>query len=253
MKSRILFLLTFILIVLLLTACRPLPPKTQVPQPPTVIIEDESAAATRQPNEALDGEMDYSIVPPGTVFFLDEQGMLAHTRIVPELSQPEWDASDFPKGFTTTLIAGHWKKFLLGPAELERGYLVDVTPQEASTEEVEVVTMVMPEYDGESWVDLLWLFQPKEASPLPLNVQVYTTQGWPIIFQNRLSLEPGVLQGYPLAKSSDRGGYVAEVSPLGAGTSGDTLQRIMINPDFSGGWQDTLQVQIPQSQASGTR
>jgi len=248
MKSRFPIMLVFLLMALLLTAC---PPTTQTPQllRTTVVLEDELPTPTPGLSQLLEQEIDYSMYPPGTVFFIDEEGMLANTRIVPELSQPEWDAQDFPKGFSTTLVAGHWKKFQLGPASIDRGFVVDVTPQEASAEGTEVVTMVMPEYDGESWADVLWLFQPKEALPLPVNVQVYTTEGWPIVYQSRLSLEPGVWQGNVFGKSSDQGAFVVEVSPIGAGVRGDTLQRFMINPEFPGGWQDVLRIQIPQSQA----
>ena len=108
--------------------------------------------------------------------------------------------------------------------------------------------MIMPEYDGESWVDVLWLFQPKEAAPLPVYVKVYTTAGWPIVYHERLSLEPGVWQGYTFGKASDPGGYVVEVSPQSAGAPGDTLQRTMINPEFPGGWQDVLRLQTLPNQ-----
>jgi len=173
MKTRFLAILAFLLIALLLTACPPTP-ITQTPQTIQVTQLNENVLNPNpQDSTAFEQEIDYSLFPPGTVFFANEDGTLANTRIVPELSQPEWDAQDFPKGFNTTLIAGHWKKFLLGPAAADQGFLVDVSPQEASTEGAEIVSQVMPEYDGESWVDVLWLFQPKEAPPLPVDVQVY--------------------------------------------------------------------------------
>jgi hypothetical protein len=251
MKSRLLVILTFLLTALLLTAC---PPTTQMPWPPvietTIIIEEVLATLTPDLSLAPVPEIDYSMYPPGTVFFTDEDGSLANTRIVPELALPEWDAQDFPKGFSTTLHAGHWKKFLLGPASQERGYLVDVSPQEASAEGSEVVSMVMPEYDGEGWVDVLWLFQPKEAAPLPVYVRAYTTAGWPSAYHERLSLAPGVWQGYIFGKSKDPGGYVVAVNPRSEGMSGDTLQRYMINPEFPGGWQDVLRIQTLPDQAS---
>ena len=253
MKSRSLVIIAFLLTALLLTSCRLVPPTTQVPQPPVVetivIIEEDLITPTPDLSLVFDQAIDYSMYPPGTVFFTNEAGSLANTRIVPELSEPEWDGQDFPKGFSTTLHAGHWKKFRLGPAALAQGYLVDVTPQEASTEGAEVVERIMPEYDGENWVDVLWLFQPKEATPLPVTVRVYTTAGWPIVYHGRLSLEPGVWQGYTFGKASDPGGYVLEVSPLGAGATGDTLQRTMVNPEFPGGWQDVLRIQALPNQA----
>jgi hypothetical protein len=252
MKSRVLTTLAFLLVALLLTAC---PPSTQMPQVPTLrtngIVVEEYGLATQIPgfSPQLDQNIDYSMYPPGTVFYVNEDGTLANTRIVPELSQPEWDALDFPKGFSTTLVSGHWKKFQLGPTSLDQGYLVDVTPLEASSEGAEVVSMVMPEYDGESWVDVLWLFQPMEASPLPVYVQVYTTAGWPVAYYERLYLEPGIWQGYVFSQSSQQGAYVVKVSPQNAGKRGDTLQRYMVNPEFPGGWQETLRIQTLPDQA----
>jgi hypothetical protein len=251
MKSRFLAILAFLLTALLLTACPPTTPRNQAPYvgQVTQILEDDLTTPAHDLGLASSQAIDYSMYPPGTVFFTNEDGSLANTRIVPELSKPEWDARDFPKGFSTTLVSGHWKKFQLAPTTLDQGYLVDVTPQEASTEGAEVVSIVMPEYNGESWVDVLWLFQPKEAAPLPVYVKVYTTAGWPIAYHDQLSLEPGVWQGYIFGKASDPGGYVVEVSSQGTGAPGDTLQRIMVNPEFPGGWQDVLRIQTLPNQA----
>jgi hypothetical protein len=246
MKTRFHAMLAFLLLALLLTACPP-SPMTPTPQPiPATQIKENFSNPNPQNSATFEQEIDYSMYPPGTVFFENEDGTIANTRIVPELSQPEWDKQDFPKGFNTTLLAGHWKKFLLGSVLLEQAFLVDVTPQETSIEGIEVVSMVRPEYDGESWVDVLWLFQPKEAPPLPVDVQVYSTDGWPVAFQDRLSLEPGDWLSYVIGPSSEQRGFVAEVSPLGIGGKGDTIQSLMINPEFHGDWQDTLRFQPSQ-------
>jgi hypothetical protein len=249
MKTRFLTILALLLMTLLLAACPPTP-ITQTPQLMQVTQIEDIVNPTLQENAALDQEIDYSAVPPGTVFFRNEDGTLTSTRIVPELSQPEWNEKDYPKGFSTTLVAGHWKKFLLGPVSAEQGYLVDATPQEASVEGAEVVSLVRPEFDGESWVDVLWLFQPKEAPPLPVYVQVYTTDGWKVVYDDRVSLEPGDRFSYPIGPASERGGFVAEVVPHGKGGQGDMVQSLMINPEFEGDWQDMLRFQLsPQNQA----
>jgi len=251
MKSRFMTILAFSLTAFLLTACPPTPPRTAVPQliQDTPFLQDDFSTPVPVTGRALDPEVDFASLPPGSVILINEDGTRFTVRIVPDLLQPEWDSESFPKGFDTTLVAGHWKKFLLGPAALERGYGVDVTPREPSVEGASIVTHVMPEYDGETWVDVLWLLQPAEAPPLPVTVQVYTTEGWPVAFRSMLDLAPGVWQGYTIGQSSYRGGFVVEVSPLGAGARGDTLQRFMINPEFPGGWQGTLRIQTPQSQA----
>ncbi len=122
MKSRFLVIFAFLLTALLLTACPPTTPRNQAPYvgQVTQILEDDLATPAHDLSLASSQAIDYSMYPPGTVFFTNEDGSLANTRIVPELSQPEWDAQNFPKGFSTTLIAGHWKKFHLGLPRLRR-------------------------------------------------------------------------------------------------------------------------------------
>ena len=250
MKSRFLVILAFSLTALLLTACPPTLPRTQVPKfiQDTPFLQDDFSTPVPVTGRALDPGVDFSSLPPGSVILINEDGTRTTVRIVPDLLQPEWDSEAFPKGFDATLTAGHWKKFLLGSAALERGYVVDVTPREPSAEGTSIVTHVMPEYDGETWLDVLWLLQPQEAQPLPVYVQVYTTEGWPVVFQNRLNLASGEWQGYTIGQSSQSRGFVVEVSPLGKASRGDTLQRLMINPEFPGGWQDSLRIQILSNQ-----
>jgi hypothetical protein len=249
MKSRLLTLLVILLSVLLLTACPPTPPRTMVPIQITQILEDDLALPSPTPGQSLATDVDFTSLPPGSVVLINQDGSQSTVRIVPELLYPEWDGEAFPKSFDTTLVAGHWKKYLLGPAALEQGYLVDVNPKEASQEGAEIVAQVLPEYDGEIWVDVLWLLQPKDAQLLPVTVQVYTTAGWEEAFRAVLDLAPGVWQGYTIGQASEPGGLVVEVNPLSPGRSGDTLQRFMINPEFPGGWQDALRIQIPPNQS----
>jgi hypothetical protein len=249
MKSRYLTILVISLSALLLTACPATPPRTMVPIQITQVLGDSFASLTPLAGRPLHKEMDYAALPPGTVTLNNPDGSQSIVRIVPELLYPEWDAGSFPNSFDTTLVAGHWKKFLLGPAALEQGYLVDVNPKEVSREGAEIVVQVMPEYAGETWLDVLWLLQPIDAQPLPVTVQVYTTAGWEEASREMLYLEPEVWIGYTIGRPSEPGALVVEVNPLSLGRSGDTLQRVVIEPEFYGGWQDALRIQIPPNQA----
>lgn len=248
MKSRLLTILVFVLSALLLTACSPMP-LTVTPITKTQVLEGD-LASTSVPNQPLVGEIDFASFPPGTVVkAVHEDGSLTTIRILPQLLYPEWEGETYPKSFDTTLVTMHWKKYLLGPASHEGGYLVDVTPKEASLEGAEIVAHVMPEYDGESWVDVLWLLQPVDAPPLPVTVQVYSTAGWEEVSREMLYLEPGAWIGYTIERQSKPGALVVEVNPLNPGRSGDTLQRVVIEPEFYDGWQDALRIQIPPDQA----
>jgi hypothetical protein len=82
----------------------------------------------------------------------------------------------------------------------KQGYLVDVSPEGTSTEGAEIVTMVLPVFDGEGWMDVLWLFQPKEAPALPVNE--FIALSWPIAYHDTLSLEQ-ISPRYVFGKASD--------------------------------------------------
>ena len=100
MKPRFLVILAFLLTALLLTACPPTTPRNQAPYvgQVTQILEDDLTTPAHDLSLASSQAIDYSMYPPGTVFLINSDGSRTTTRIVPELSQPEWDAPGFPEG-----------------------------------------------------------------------------------------------------------------------------------------------------------
>jgi hypothetical protein len=152
--------------------------------------------------------------------------------------------------FTTLLYSGEVQKFNLGPSDKRGGYVVDVTPLEDSTDGAYFEKWILPEYDGEKWVDMLTLLLPADAPPLQVNVQIYSTKDWPQVFRDTLSLDPGAWQGYMVQPSSVAGGYVIEINPRGRGDIGDRIERAMMQPEVpDGSWWDVLRLQIPEDQA----
>jgi len=153
--------------------------------------------------------------------------------------------------FTTTLHSGEVYKFVLGPCTTDGGYLVDITPLEASTNGAHIEQQILPEFDGEMWVDVLSLLLPEQASPLLIQVELASTVGWPIAFQQILTYNPGDWTGFIIQESKAQAGYVIEINPLSAGEFGDRVEKALVQPEFTAdAWWDVLRIQIPVEQAA---
>jgi len=147
--------------------------------------------------------------------------------------------------FTTTLHSGQLTKFVLGPCSVDGGYLVDVSPLEASTDGAHIEQQVLPEFDGEMWVDVLSLLLPEPAAPLKVQVELASTVGWPVAFKQTLTLNPGDWSGFIIQESSIAAGYVIEINPLSAGETGDRVEKALVQPEFPPStWWDVLRLQI---------
>jgi hypothetical protein len=151
--------------------------------------------------------------------------------------------------FTATLQSGAWTKYVLGPASEQTGYVVDITPQEPSVNGAHIEHKILPEYDGEMWNDVLWMLLPEPAEPLRVNVHAYLTNGWPVAYQGRLNLEPGVWHGFVICDSSQAGGYVIEIDPQGTAPYQAGIERSAVQPEFSAdAWLDVLRIMASPNQ-----
>jgi hypothetical protein len=152
--------------------------------------------------------------------------------------------------FQVTLSSGEWHKFVLGPAAQRGAYQVGLAPLAPSTDGAYIEYTVLPEYDGEQWNDVLALRQPVTAAPLPVQVSVYGTADWPVVFHETLDLTPGDWQGYILQAAAQKAGYAVEINPLEPGERGATLERVVVQPEYSNEtWWDVLRVQNGAGQA----
>ena len=162
-----------------------------------------------------------------------------------------WQEKAGRTSFTAVLHGGELEKFVLGPAERSGGYVVDVTPLVRSDDGAYIEKHILPESNGEIWVDVLTLSMPASVSPLKVRVQVYSTVGWPKVFESTLNLEPGIWHGYMVVESASVGGYVIEINPQGAGEFGDRVEYAIMQPEFpTDTWWDVLRIQIPVEQAT---
>jgi hypothetical protein len=152
--------------------------------------------------------------------------------------------------FTTTLYSSEAYKFVLGPCAMDGGYLVDVTPLQASTNGTHIEQQILPEFDGEMWVDVLSLLLPEPADPLPVRIELASTVGWPIAFQQTLTINPGDWAGFIIQESEVAAGYVIEINPLSTGEFGDRVEKALVQPEFQPSiWWDVLRLQIPVTQS----
>jgi hypothetical protein len=152
--------------------------------------------------------------------------------------------------FAITLYSGEVYKYVLGPCSTDGGYLVDVTPLEGSTDGAHIEQQILPEFDGEMWVDVLSLTLPEQAAPLPVRIELASTVGWPVAFQQTFTLNPGDWTGFIIQESKVAAGYVIEINPRSAGEFGDRVEKALVQPEFPPStWWDVLRVQIPATQS----
>lgn len=152
--------------------------------------------------------------------------------------------------FNATLHGGVAEKFVLGPSDCNGGYVVDVTPLEASEDGAYIEKQILPEFNGKMWVDVLTLTTPAYISPLRVHVQAYTTADWPKVFQAEIGLQPGSWDGYMLQPSAVAAGYVIEINPRGKSELGDRVEKAVVQPEYPDGWWDVLRLMIPADQAA---
>ena len=71
----------------------------------------------------------------------------------------------------TTLTPGSWNGFRLTGSEADQAYVVEVIPLEKKDNEV-AFSVVRPEFDGESWQDVLRVYVPEGRPPLKALLRV---------------------------------------------------------------------------------
>jgi hypothetical protein len=153
--------------------------------------------------------------------------------------------------YHTVLFSGEWKKITLGPSSAQGGYVVDITPLANSTDGTHVEKKVLPEFDGEQWNDVLWMLMPEQTHPLAVKVDVYSTAGWPVVWQSEIELAPGEASGYCVRETTERGASVIEINPHPQEAfQGDTFLQALINLEFPwGAWLEVLRIQVPLEQS----
>jgi hypothetical protein len=75
--------------------------------------------------------------------------------------------------FTATLQPDVLHGFELGPASLNRGFVVEVTPLTPAADGAFVTTFVEPETNGVVWIDVVRVKLGAASAPVDANIRVY--------------------------------------------------------------------------------
>ena len=115
---------------------------------------------------------------------LDNPQLDVHVRIYLNCAGPV-DAK-----FSVTLEPGEWQGYILGPASLKHGHVIELSPLHASVDGAHIMRYtVQPEFDGVQWNDVLHLQIPPLDPALDVQVRVWVLPGeslfLPIVLNNR--------------------------------------------------------------------
>ena len=151
--------------------------------------------------------------------------------------------------FEATLIGGEWMGWGIGPASMDRGFIVEVTPLEPSNEGAYVEkALVQEEFFMGEWQDVLRVQIPIGLPDLRVQIRIYTTAGMTILGEYDVDLQPGVWTGTGLRPSTAQGGYIVEINPL-THEAGEFVQHRAVQPEYNGRhWNDVLRMMTPIDQ-----
>ena len=149
-----------------------------------------------------------------------------------------------------TLIAGEWMGWVVGPAAMDRGFVLEVNPLGPSVEGAYVEkALIQEEYFEGEWLDVLRAQMPVGLPDLPVQFRIYATDGMPVLAEYDVDLEPGVWAGIGLQPSTAHGGYVVEINPRGEPAAGEFVERLSVQPEYDGkSWNDVLRLMTPVDQ-----
>ncbi|MBN1641226.1 MAG: hypothetical protein JXA09_08320 [Anaerolineae bacterium] len=152
--------------------------------------------------------------------------------------------------FEATLVAGEWMGWVIGPASMDRGFVVEVTPLEPSVEGAMVErAVVQEEYFMDEWQDVLRVQLAAGLPDLRAQFRIFAADGIPILAEYDVDLEPGVWKGIKLRPSTGLGGYIVEINPCATPVMGEFVERLAVQPEFDGKrWNDVLRMMTPIDQ-----
>lgn len=151
--------------------------------------------------------------------------------------------------FEETLESGAWMGWVVGPATLERGYLVEVTPLEPSLGGAYIAkSIVQQEFFMGAWQDVLRLQMAEGFPDLRVQVRVYAIEQARMSYSFVTTLQPGEATRFGLGPTSSNAVYVAEINPLQTPSAGEFVEQVTVQPFYKGGWEDTLLLKAVEDQ-----
>jgi hypothetical protein len=148
--------------------------------------------------------------------------------------------------YALTILPGGWQAYQIGPSANPWGYLVDVNPHGPAPEGTYIDSKILPEYFAGQWVDVLWLRAPGLHIALPVTVDLISTQGWDVTYENHPKLTPGEWTGWAMFDSAEGCGGLLDISPDAIDPSGRAafIENTRVQPEFPGSWIQVARVQL---------
>lgn len=147
--------------------------------------------------------------------------------------------------YEISILPGGWQAYQIGPSKNEWGYLVDINPHGPAPKGVYIESKILPEVSGGQWVDVLWLRAPGMLVSLPVTVDLISSQGWEVTYQNYTKLTPGEWTGWGMFDNIEGCGGILDISPdNGNQTTGVSIQNYRVQPEYPGSWVQVVRVQL---------
>ena len=177
------------------------------------------------------------------VLLLGTSALLSASTSLPRPKGPVTQIANI----STTLLPGQANTWPLRPSSAEGAYIVEVSPREDPVEGNYVQTaLVRPEFDGETWTDVLRVQLPEQMQKLKANIRVYETSGLPVVMEFETLLGPGIWNGWVIAPTSVDRAYITEVTPLEPSVPGAYFEKTSIQSEWNGeAWYDVLRLEAP--------
>jgi hypothetical protein len=155
--------------------------------------------------------------------------------------------------FEEILEAGAWMGWVVGPANADRAYLVEVTPLEPSEDGAYIYkALVQQEFFLGEWQDVLRIQSAAGFPDLRVQVRVYAIEIAPMVVEFTTTLQPGEPTRFFLGMSSDIGWYAIEINPIMPPVADEFVELVKIQPVVKGAWEDTLVLQAVVDQPAIT-
>jgi hypothetical protein len=147
--------------------------------------------------------------------------------------------------FSTTLQGGVLNTTTIGPASIDRGYIIEVTPLNGVVSFGLEVRRVVPQWDGSQWNDVVELRTNQLHPDMQVSVRLYDTGALQLVNSFTPTLLNGVLHGFILGASAQNRGYVAEITPIGQTPT--QFVDVFIQPEWNGTtWFDVIRISTQQ-------
>lgn len=154
--------------------------------------------------------------------------------------------------YTLSILPGGWQAYQIGPSANLWGYLVDITPLAPGLDGANIEHKILPEFDGNQWVDVLWLRVPVIVDPLEVRVDLIPTLEWKRAYQAEALLSPGDWMGFAMFVNEEGCGGVLDITLTDSQDlyPGAFIANTRVQPEFPSQWLQVARVQLDSDSTS---